>query len=591
MKKSIITMLLLAVALIANAVPAKRGWQTRTQADGTTIEVQLVGDEFCHYWINRNGQEVREVNGVFKVVGDEPTPLQVRARRAKTQARRQHKAVGVKPNLAPKGVVILANFNDAKMEDAHTHDVFDELCNSANCTVNSYNGTNYPSAGEYFKAQSDGQYHPQFDVFGPVTLSRDYAFYGHNIIIEEQEQDEFATDAAIEACILAKQQFPELNFADYDSDKDGYVDFVYVIYAGKGEADGGDANTIWPHNWEITYAVYPYNEDGQYDPVNGTRSSCCYTEDDVLIDGVRLSNYAMSSELEGGGTLSGIGTLCHEFGHVMGLPDFYDTNYADNYKNRLTPSEWNIMDSGSYNGGGHCPPNYDPWEKFFMGWITPQNLGTYGRRLTLKANGTEGYKAYQINAGGKQQKSTENGLCYYIENRQQQGWDKFVPASGMLIWKVDFDEQAWTYNAPNNTANKPRYTLVIPSGTKIGSNYGEKNVWPYGSTNSWEGVSGKPLKDITRSGNDIKLIYIEDITSYKVQWIVNGELLESREYNLDGSEDLVLPTAAVEACEGTTFIGWATESEWCNPFVAPEDLFTEPTGKVTEPVTYYAVFE
>ena len=69
MKKFFLVGLLCVMAVVANAVPARRGWQTRTQADGTSIEVQVVGDEFYHYTINREGQEVREVNGMYIVVG------------------------------------------------------------------------------------------------------------------------------------------------------------------------------------------------------------------------------------------------------------------------------------------------------------------------------------------------------------------------------------------------------------------------------------------------------------------------------------------------------------------------------------------
>lgn len=592
MKKIFSLILLCSVAMALYAVPAKRGWQTRTQADGTTIEVQVLGDEFCHYTINRDGQEVRlNAAGNYEVVGAAPTRAQVKARRTESPKYRKAPKIGIQPNLAPRGIVILFNFKDSKMKEEHTLAVFDELCNSTNCTVNQYKGVNYPSAAEYFNDQSDGKYRPIFDVFGPVTLSKNYAYYGQN---DEDGNDMYPTDAVIEACILADQQYPELDFANYDSDNDGKVDFVYAIYAGKGEADGGDENTIWPHNWDIYTNVLPLtcNAQGQckIDEENGTRMSCCYTEEDVVLDGKTLNNYAMSAELSGS-SLSGIGTLCHEFGHVMGLPDLYDTNYDDNYKNNLTPSEWNIMDGGSYNGGAHCPPNYDPWEKYFMGWITPENLGNFGRALTLKANGTEGYKTYQINASGQQEAVTKEGLNYYIENRQKQGWDQFVPANGMVIWRINYKEDIWESNAPNNTPNILRYTLEIPDGTAIGSGGGEKNVWPYGSINSWEGVTGKPLKEITRDGNDITLVYIENLTSYPVQWIVNGEVIESREYNVDGSEDLALPTAPFEICEGTQFIGWTTQPNWCNPFDVPDDLFTEPTGKVKSPATYYALFE
>ena len=250
MRKIVSLVIVTVIAMMAYAVPAKRGWQTRTQADGTTIEVQQFGDEFYHYMINRDGKQVREVNGMYEVVGEAPTAEMAKARRAKGVARRQRKDVGVTPNLAPKGVVILVNFKDSEMKSGHTRATFDELCNSLNCTVNS----GYPSAGQYFADQSNGAYRPQFDVFGPVDLSRNVAYYGTDKPGKDEGDDQHATDAVVEACILANEQFT-INWADYDSDSDGYVDFVYVIYAGKGQADGGASTTIWPHNWDVTSAI------------------------------------------------------------------------------------------------------------------------------------------------------------------------------------------------------------------------------------------------------------------------------------------------------------------------------------------------
>ena len=548
MKRYFLTLALAVLSAALFAAPARRAFTNCTLQDGTTISLTLAGDEFAHWYESADGTiYTRNTDGTFSRSDVTPADMSQRRKASRryqnAQQRRARKDVGTSPNLAPRGVVILVNFSDLEMQTEHTLEVFDELFNGEDCTVNSFDGKDYPSAREYFRSQSNGLYAPQFDVFGPVTLSKNYAYYGQN---DDDGNDMYPTDAVIEACILAKQQYPELNFANYDSDGDQFVDFIYVVYAGESEASGGSENTIWPHNYQILYAVLPFNEWGEYDPDNGERWSCCYTEDDVVIDDVVLNNYAMSSELMGN-ELGGIGTLCHEFGHVMGLPDLYDTQYESNYKQSLTPNEWNIMDGGSYNGNGHCPPNYDPWEKYFMGWITPTNLGDSAQTITLYPNGSDEYQAYQINASGTQQEATQAGVNYYIENRQQQGWDEFVPASGMLIWKVDFDENAWVSNSLNNTAGKPRYTLVIPSGKKIGWDYGEKNVWPYRDTNSWEGVSGKPLKDITRSGELIDLIYISDPNEQAVETttadtraiklIENGQIIIRRgekQYNILG---------------------------------------------------------
>ena len=575
MKKVVTMMLLCGLSLAAYAVPAKRGWQTRTQADGTTIEVQQFGDEFYHYMLNRDGKQVREVNGMYVEVGDAPSKEVARARRAKGVARRQRKDVGTEPNLAPKGVVILANFSNKSMQSSHTQAVFDELCNSLNCTVND----GYPSAGQYFADQSNGTYRPQFDVFGPVTLSRNVAYYGTDKPGQDEGDDQHATDAVVEACILANEQFT-INWADYDSDSDGYVDFVYVIYAGKGQADGGTSETIWPHNWSVESA----RQSGY----------CTYTATQCKVGGKKLDNYAMSGEISGS-SLGGIGTLCHEFGHVMGLPDLYDTDYGTNYENNLTPNDWNIMDGGSYNADGHCPPNYDPWQKYFFGWHTPINLGNEGQVLTLQANGTTGYQAYQINASGTQQNYNQSGVCYYIENRQPQGWDAPLTGHGLLIWKVNFNETAWESNSPNNTSTTgaPLYTVVSADGTKIGTkngvDYCPRNTFP-GSKNktSWNGVSGKPLLNISEANGIITLTYIEEpvepVDPFSLVWKVGNDTFAIT----TSTGRIVMPSDEPDSCGDKVFVGWCRTANYQSETTAP--VFVTAGQPAQEGDIFYAVF-
>ena len=572
MKKFSILCMSLMVAISVLAVPARRGWQTRTQADGTTIEVQQMGDEFYHYMINRDGKQVREVNGMYVEVGEAPSAEVAKARRAKGVARRQRQGVGLTPNLAPKGVVILVNFSNKSMQSGHTQATFDELCNSENCTVNS----GYPSAGQYFADQSNGSYRPQFDVFGPVTLSRNVAYYGTDG--SEEGDDQHATDAVVEGCRLVNDQF-SINWSDYDSDNDGYVDFVYVIYAGKGQADGGTSETIWPHNWSVESA----RQSGY----------CTYTATQCKVGGKKLDNYAMSGEMSGS-SLSGIGTLCHEFGHVMGLPDFYDTSYGTNYKNCLTPGDWNIMDGGSYNGDGHCPPNYDPWEKEFFGWHTTVNLGNEGQNVTLYANGTQNYQAYQITTSGSYMAPTTSGLRYYIENRQAVGWDAPLTGHGMLIWKVNFNATKWENNEPNNTANNPYYTVVSASGTKIGwdgsTDNCPKNTFPgSGKVTSYKGISGKPLLNIAERNQVVTLTYIEEpvtpVDPFDVVWKSNGTDFATTQ----STGTVVLPADEPEACtSGKVFVGWCSQADYKSATTAP--TFVKAGDAVEEGAIFYAVF-
>ena len=601
MKKILFSSLLLAASMMVSAIPAKRGWQTLTQPDGTTVEVQLMGDEFYHFMVNRDGQQVKAgKDGFYQVVGQAPTPAKAKARHATNKARRVRKEFGVTPNLAPKGIVILVNYTDKSFKATNTHDVLDSLCNAVDCKVNKYGGKMYPSAAQYFSDQSHGKYNPVFDVYGPVPLSGNTAYYGAN---GDDGNDVRPGNMVVEACRLADELY-DVDFTQYDSDNDGLIDFVYIIYAGKGEATGGGENTVWPHSYSIKeimndeayFTEHPevfknwYGSSAEFVPYFSNE----YSKEDCYVDGVMVNTYACSNEITGS-SLDGIGTLCHEFGHVMGLPDFYDINYGVNSDEALTPGDWDVMDSGSYNGGGHCPPNYNAWEKYFFGWHTPVNLGEDPHSLTLQANGLDGYQAYQITAGntlvGPTDSLKNNAACYYIENRQQQGWDSNLPTPGLVIWKVQYSKSAWIANSPNTVDYKPRFTIACSSGNTISSEYPEDVVFPNGSIKSWSGVTGKPIKNITEKNGLISLLYIDQPTHYYITWMVDGEVWETAKYAIDGSEDLVLPTEIPNACdEGTEFVGWTAEKQWFDPFALPEDLFNEANGKVTEDAVYTAVF-
>lgn len=541
-RKSLAGVVCCLLSSVVWSVPAYRGWQTRILEDGSEVVVRQIGDEFYHYWETKDGKLVIErKDGRFALSEKAvPTIAERKARRAAGRAARAHrmqKGVG-SPNLAPRGVVILVNFSDSEMKDGHTRAVFDNMCNSTNCTTNGYRGVNYGSAAQYFADQSSGSYRPAFDVFGPVTLSHPTVYYGEQGGTEEEPiNDMYLADFVIDAVKAADAA--GCDFSQYDSDNDGWVDFVYFIYAGQGQASGGSSETIWPHNWSLTSALW-------WNYTHGTSGYFCNKTDCRVpqLDGKYINSYACSAELDNNKNLGGIGTLCHEFGHVIGLPDLYDTQYGDNYNNHLTPSEWDIMDVGSYNGNGHCPPNYDPWEKYFLGWVEPVNPGNEGTDGVLYSNGTTDYNVYQINASGVQQGATSEGWCYYIENRQQRGWDTFIPSHGMVIWKVNYNEEVWQNNAPNNTPGDPQLTIVCSSGTMIGvvweqnettgkwtlANDGTNNVFgPTSGVLEWKGVSKRPVTEISEADRVVRFKYMDgegtDDTNPWKNWVYydNGE--------------------------------------------------------------------
>lgn len=506
MKKILFSIMMLAMAGQIMAVPAYRGWQTKTQPDGTTIVVRQSGDEFYHFWENEEGQQMEEdEQGYWHVVGESPTPAAVASRRAENRMNKQqlakmaamegngpHKTAGNK-NLAPRGLVILVNFTDKQYQSTNTQAAMNEMMNGDNYTYNGAMG----SARKYFSDQSNGQYVPTFDVVGPVTVKKNYAYYGKNVDGKDGD-DAYVVDMIVEACKEADKL--GVDFTKYNNDGDEFVDFVYVIYAGKGEADGGAANTIWPHNWSAyTGAYWTEKEPQNYDFTH-------YKTADLIFDGLYIDNYACSGEQHGRtGERNGIGVICHEFGHVLGLPDFYDTQYGSNYENGYTPGEWDVMDSGSYNGNQNCPPNYSVWEKYFFGWATPTCLSEKGN-YTLTTNYGE---SYQINAKGTQANWDNTNLQFYLENRQQTGWDTYLPGHGMLVWEVLYDEEAWNADAPNNEANNPRYVVMSASGKM--KMQGAADPFPgTGKVTSFSTFKQYPVKNIKENNGQITFTFIED---------------------------------------------------------------------------------
>ena len=501
MKKLLLSLILLVLTLSTFAVPAYRGWQTKTQPDGTTIEVRLTGDEFHHYWQDRSGNVVKcDSLGYWRVVESQPTPATIKARRQASRMlqSRPQKAVGA-PNLAPRGLVILVNFSNSKFANTNNQAAMNELMNSDNYTYNGATG----SVRKFFSDQSDGQYKPDFDVIGPVTLTNNVAHYGGN---DASGNDVLPGDMVVEACSIANASYG-VDFTQYDNDDDGYVDFVYIIYAGKGEADGGAEATIWPHNWDLASAYY-------YD-------NCSYSTSQRKFDGKTINNYACSGELDGSsGKRAGIGTIAHEFGHVIGLPDLYDIAYGQNYEDEATPGAWHIMDGGSYNNDGKTPPNYTIYDKYFLGWKTPINLGATAQNLSLIANGQSGYQGYQIASSNTLLSATSTNTVYYIENRQQSGWDAYLPGHGLVIWKIMYNQSVWNDNAPNATPGTLRYTIVSASGATTGIGTASDPFPGTKKKTRWEGVTNKPLLNITESGGVITLTYIDDAECHSV--LTNG---------------------------------------------------------------------
>lgn len=464
MKKQLTTFLLaLAVAVqVAVAVPARRGvLHTVTQPDGTTVTLQRVGDENAHFYVttdrvpvmadatgrycfarldasgravasdvqaadasHRDARQTAYVAALdrpslYKSLSASRSRMAVAPRRANASS-----GIGLEGALFPhegdvNALVILVEFSNKKFTVPNPEQYYEDFLNKEGFAQHNATG----SCRDYFMSVSDGKFRPKFDVYGPVTLGT-MATYGAN---DFWGNDVGAGQMVYEAC---KKLDSSLDFSKYDLNGDGFVDNVYIIYAGQGEASYGTDDTIWPHRWVMKYA---YGSDPMFDGVYVSDYGCCNEYDRVAP--------------------TGIGTFCHEFGHVMGLPDLYTTDYNEAAL-IATPGDWDIMDHGSYNNDGRTPPSYSAYERNAMGWLNLIEINGPAS-IDLPAI-TDSNSACIINTGDPNE-------FFLLENRQQKGWDAHVPGHGMLVWHIDFDINVWKNNEVNNDA-KHNYVDIEEAG-------------------------------------------------------------------------------------------------------------------------------
>ena len=484
MKKIGLIIAFSALVCSAWAVPARRGEIVKTQPDGTQIVVYQHGDEHFHWMTNEKGEWLKmDVDGFYRVT-EALSAEQIEAKRMAAPSRAAQAATPL--NIAPRGLVILVNFQDVAFETDKAE--MDSMLTGKNYTRDYsyfYRGkkqsiTSKGSAWQYFYDSSNGHYDPQFDVIGPVTVSKNMAYYGKNV----NDFDAAPWTMVKEACQLVDDS---VDFKQYDNNNDGYVDFVYVIYAGYGEADGGDKNTIWPHSYWLLEAGITCKLDGKY-----------------------VDLYACGNEMDSRTNYhTGIGTFCHEFSHVLGLPDLYETTGYGTYK---TIGAWSILDYGPYNNDGNTPPAYSAYEQFFMGWLMP--------RLIVDAENVELEELQESNSALLISSSDQHNLIgndpkpttfYLLENRQQVGWDEYLPGHGLMLTKVQYDYNKWLENEVNNSSNRMGVDLIEADGKKPSSSsngYTGKagDLFPAGAT-EYLGITNHSIEDVSEQDGIIYFKY------------------------------------------------------------------------------------
>ena len=504
--KTYIITIFIFTAAVCHAGPARPGVMTFSQPDGSSFAARVRGDEFmkiittasgnaivknddgwwCYATYDSNGQKidsgyrVGENTPMHIINASSMIPYEMLSQRA-AEKRRAAGQMGSRPILSrmqsqktspdaetepvtKHGIVILAEYSDISFK--HTRQEFIDMLTQQGYSVGGATGC----AKEYFDNQFKGIFNFEFMVSEIVTLNGPRAYYGGNTYSGD---DKKPAEMIVEACKLAD---PDVDFSLYDDDNDGYVDNVFVFYAGEDEADDPDknANCIWAHAWFITSGA-GLNE--------------------LVLDGMIIDQYACASELMPGDAMSGIGTFCHEFSHTLDLPDLYDTDYDTG---GWAPGMWgstSLMDGGNMNNNSNTPPYYNAIEREIMGLSEP---------IVLEHNGTVTLEP--IHEAGKYYRlETDKPNEYYLfECRSNDGWDRYIGGSGLLVYHIDKSSpRTWELNNVNVRPSHQNADLVEADGRT--NSLTDKNYWslmdnvsgiffPYDKTNSLTADSDPGLK-------------------------------------------------------------------------------------------------
>lgn len=459
MKKILALLALALLCMTARAIPADPTPATVTQPDGTTLTLTLHGDEFFHFTTTIDGYTVmKNAQGYYTYARLDHGTLVAGNRIARdpsqrtdadrsalaslpkrltsaTMAQAGLKKLGQRNSAMRRvgsdgtmnydsfrGLIILINYSDQEFSMPEANDFYNDMVNTHDFTGYTLNGRTVRMTGsvrDYFYDNSAHVFDPHFDIVGPVNV---------NYTCTSPQGTSRAEPIFCEALSLVDDQ---IDFSDYDTDGDGYVDMVFFLVAGlSSNYSGNNDNYLWPHMY------YLYNAPA--------------------LDGVEFGLYACSTEIAGWenywSDVNGIGTFCHEFGHVLGLPDLYDTDYNGSGGESRNPGAWSIMAGGSGGNFGRNPVGYSLYERYALGFSQPMVINQPGHYTIQPLD--ERNEGYRLNTPIKNE-------FFLIENRQPGKWDRYLPGHGMMVARVDStDEDIWWMNQVNCNPKHMYYELL-----------------------------------------------------------------------------------------------------------------------------------
>ena len=458
MKRYLLSLLLASFTMWLIAAPTIRIRRNVTLDDGRTVMVTAYGDEDFDYLKTDDGEVVIETDGVFHATGLTVEEYLATLPQMPRSARREVgslKDALLQPYGTKKIPVILAAFNDKKFTVEKTNEKVRSFYNQLFNGNDIYASTgNWGSVRKYFIDQSQGQFQPEFSIIGPVTLDKNYAYYGGDYSSGSKDScySKFIMESFTKAQAWSANSL-EGDWIQFDNDSDGSVDMCVVIFAGMGQNytnNYGDKSTIWPKELPTAYNINGIK-------LAGCSSSCEMRPTAASSDGV-ITNWQAD----------GIGVIVHEISHAIGLPDLYDT------KDKAFGLDfWSVMDYGMYTRNSKCPVGYTAYEREFMEW-----------QLTETVNSPRTLHIAPFSKGGKGYKivNDANPNEYYIlDNRQALDWDWGMCSNrghGMIVLHVDFKQSIWSLNNVNSNPNHQYLTIIPANNSLIGSNnYTTQDQW------------------------------------------------------------------------------------------------------------------
>ncbi len=599
-RRSLITLLTLATTVCSWGAKADPTPYTLVQEDGKKLTVVLHGDEHFNYVTTTDGVLLVEKGKSYYIADilsdGSIIHSDVLAHNAGQRTAKELEAIGrqdrtkfdryaqrvragilrepVKddptyfPHIGdPKSLVILADFTDEKFKnsDEVTKAVFEEYLNNMTAFGSGNSRVNFPDVGDetlnynygavrrYFSDVSYGAFQPQFVVGAVVHLDHEMVYYGEG---KNDRMDRFVPE------VVQKAYDQGVDFSQFDSNNDGKVDLVQIIYAGfSASIAGNSVDCIWPKSSTINGGTF---------------------------NGKQVYRYAVSAELNGNPEftekewngirrINGIGVFCHEMSHTMGLPDIYPTSSTAQQAYNPSMEMWDIMDGGEYLYNGWCPSAYTAWEREAFGWMEIETLTEKGtitlRNIDKKFDDGEYGKAYRI-----LNDDDETGHEYFIiQNIRRNGWNWKQYGHGMLMYHVDYDENRFSLssNSVNNEVGHPRMTVVPAAGEYISSYDKSHTSEEYtasmstqtfpGTKNITEllevpvytgGTMNKPLYNITEDTATglVTFDFLEKSEPVDGITLVNNEKTNNKDYyTLDGRK-VMNPTKGIYIKNGKKII-------------------------------------